>query len=262
MLDKVGHLIEDRIYTGTDMNRKLVMEQRDAVVAGRITEYLKATDRYAKTIVFCEDIEHATRMRQALSNANADICATQPKYVVQITGDNAEGKRELDNFINPEKTYPVIATTSRLISTGVDAQTCKLIVLDQTIKSMTLFKQIIGRGTRLREDLGKSWFTILDFKRATELFADETFDGEPVQVYEHKPGEPMAPPPLVELPPSVPPEPVRGIGTGACRVVSLRVSGSSPPHHAAPQPFPIGACCLPGTACRPCCRTETRGVLS
>ncbi|RYF53284.1 MAG: DEAD/DEAH box helicase, partial [Comamonadaceae bacterium] len=125
MRDKFGHLIEDRVYTGTDMNRKLVMEQRDAVVAGRITEYLKATDRYAKTIVFCEDIEHATRMRQALSNANADICATQPKYVVQITGDNAEGKRELDNFIDPEKTYPVIATTSRLMSTGVDAQTCK-----------------------------------------------------------------------------------------------------------------------------------------
>lgn len=210
MRDKFGHLIEDRIYTATDMNRKLVMEQRDAVVAGRITEYLKATDRYAKTIVFCEDIEHATRMRQALSNANADICAAQPKYVVQITGDNAEGKRELDNFIDPEKTYPVIATTSRLMSTGVDAQTCKLIVLDQTIKSMTLFKQIIGRGTRLREDLGKSWFTIFDFKRATELFADETFDGEPVQVYEPKPGEPMAPPPPVDLPPSVQPEPVEG----------------------------------------------------
>jgi type I restriction enzyme R subunit len=107
-------------------------------------------------------------MRQALSNANADICKDNPKYVVQITGDNAEGKRELDNFIDPDKTYPVIATTSKLMSTGVDAQTCKLIVLDQNIKSMTLFKQIIGRGTRLREDLGKSWFTILDFKRATE----------------------------------------------------------------------------------------------
>ena len=199
--DKFGHLIEDRIYTGADMNRKLVMEQRDAVVAAKVTEYLKATDRYAKTIVFCEDIEHAERMRKALSNANADLCATQPKYVVQITGDNTEGKRELDNFIDPEKTYPVIAVTSKLMSTGVDAQTCKLIVLDQTIKSMTLFKQIIGRGTRLREDLGKSWFTILDFKRATELFADKDFDGEPVQVYEPQPGEPMAPPPPVGLPP-------------------------------------------------------------
>ncbi len=198
--DKFGHLIEDRIYTGADMNRKLVMEQRDAVVAAKVTEYLKATDRYAKTIVFCEDIEHAERMRKALSNANADLCSTQPKYVVQITGDNTEGKRELDNFIDPEKTYPVIAVTSKLMSTGVDAQTCKLIVLDQTIKSMTLFKQIIGRGTRLREDLGKSWFTILDFKRATELFADKDFDGEPVQVYEPQPGEPMAPPPLLDLP--------------------------------------------------------------
>lgn len=194
MRDKFGHLIEDRIYTGADMNRKLVLEQRDAVVARKITEYLKATDRYAKTIVFCEDIEHAARMRQALSNANADICASQPKYVMQITGDNVEGKRELDNFIDPEKTYPVIATTSRLMSTGVDAQTCKVIVLDQTIRSMTLFKQIIGRGTRLREDLDKSWFTILDFKRATELFADEQFDGDPVQVYEPGPDEPLAPP--------------------------------------------------------------------
>lgn len=198
MRDKFGHLIEDRVYTGADMNRKLVMEQRDAVVAAKVTEYLKATDRYAKTIVFCEDIEHAERMRKALSNANADLCATQPKYVVQITGDNMEGKRELDNFIDPEKTYPVITVTSKLMSTGVDAQTCKLIVLDQTIKSMTLFKQIIGRGTRLREDLGKSWFTILDFKRATELFADKDFDGEPVQVYEPQAGEPVAPP--VELP--------------------------------------------------------------
>ena len=145
-----------------------MLERRDAVVAAKITEYLKATDRYAKTIVFCEDIDHAARMRQALANANADLCASQPKYVVQITGDNPEGKRELDNFIDPEKTYPVIATTSKLMSTGVDAQTCKLIVLDQNIKSMTLFKQIIGRGTRLREDLGKTWFTILDFKRATD----------------------------------------------------------------------------------------------
>ncbi|MFM1908341.1 MAG: Type restriction enzyme protein, partial [Pseudomonadota bacterium] len=132
--------------------------------------------------------------RQALSNANADICATQPRYVVQITGDNAEGKAQLDNFIDPEKTYPVIATTSKLMSTGVDAQTCKLIVLDQNIKSMTLFKQIIGRGTRINETYGKSWFTILDFKRANELFADPQFDGEPVQVYQPQPDEPIHPP--------------------------------------------------------------------
>ncbi len=199
MTDKLGNVIEDRIYTGADMNRKLVLERRDEVVAAKITEYLKGTDRHAKTIVFCEDIDHAARMRQALSNSNVDICATQPKYVVQITGDNAEGKAQLDHFIDPEKTYPVIATTSKLMSTGVDAQTCKLIVLDQNIKSMTLFKQIIGRGTRLREDLGKSWFTILDFKRATELFADKDFDGEPMQVYQPTGDEPVVPPePLTE----------------------------------------------------------------
>ncbi|MFN8992929.1 MAG: EcoAI/FtnUII family type I restriction enzme subunit R, partial [Pseudomonadota bacterium] len=194
MTDKLGHVIEDRVYTGRDMNRRLVLERRDEVVAAKITQYLKATNRYDKTIVFCEDIDHAARMRQALSNANADICQTQPNYVVQITGDNAEGKAQLDNFIDPEKPLPVIATTSKLMSTGVDAQTCKLIVLDQNIKSMTLFKQIIGRGTRLREDLGKSWFTILDFKRATELFADKDFDGDPVQIYEPKGDDPIDPP--------------------------------------------------------------------
>lgn len=194
MTDKHGNVIEDRIYNATDMNRSLVLERRDEVVAAKITEYLKATDRHAKTIVFCEDIDHASRMRQALANANADIAASQPLYVVQITGDNAEGKAQLDNFIDPEKRYPVIATTSKLMSTGVDAQTCKLIVLDQNIRSMTLFKQIIGRGTRLREDLGKTWFTILDFKRATDNFADPAFDGDPVQVYEPGPGEPVAPP--------------------------------------------------------------------
>ncbi|MEO8022158.1 DEAD/DEAH box helicase family protein [Polaromonas sp.] len=215
MTDNTGQIIEDRVYTGRDMNRKLVLEPRDAVVAERITAYLKATDRMAKTIVFCEDIDHASRMRQALSNANADLCATKSNYVVQVTGDNPEGKRELDNFIDPEKDYPVIATTSKLMSTGVDAQTCKLIVLDQNIKSMTLFKQIIGRGTRLREDLGKSWFTILDFKRATELFADKDFDGDPVQIYEPKGDDPIAPPDTPDpLDPAnlnpVRPEPVEG----------------------------------------------------
>ena len=215
MTDKLGNVIEDRVYTGVDMNRKLVLERRDEVVAAKITEYLKATNRYDKTIVFCEDIEHAARMRQALSNANADLCAAQPNYVVQITGDNPEGKRELDNFIDPEKTYPVIATTSKLMSTGVDAQTCKLIVLDQNIKSMTLFKQIIGRGTRLREDLGKSWFTILDFKRATELFADPAFDGDLAQIYVPGPGQPVAPPsPPEDDPDALPGEPVGGPGVG------------------------------------------------
>ena len=194
MTDKLGNVIEDRVYNSIDMNRKLVLERRDEVVAAKITEYLKATDRYAKTIVFCEDIDHANRMRQALSNANADIAATNPLYVVQITGDNPEGKAQLDNFIDPEKRFPVIATTSKLMSTGVDAQTCKLIVLDQNIRSMTLFKQIIGRGTRLREDLGKTWFTILDFKRATDNFADPAFDGDPVQIYEPRADEPVNPP--------------------------------------------------------------------
>ncbi|RZS53294.1 EcoAI/FtnUII family type I restriction enzme subunit R [Sphaerotilus mobilis] len=217
MTDKHGNLIEDRIYTGPDMNRKLVLERRDEVVAAKITEYLKATDRHAKTIVFCEDIDHAARMRSALSNANADICQTQPRYVVQITGDNAEGKAQLDNFIDPEKPYPVIATTSKLMSTGVDAQTCKLIVLDQNIQSMTLFKQIIGRGTRLREDLGKTWFTILDFKRATELFADKDFDGEPVQVHEPRGDEPV-----------VPPENVDGIGPDGDPGADDRADAPSP----------------------------------
>lgn len=207
MTDKHGHVIEDRIYNANDMNRKLVLESRDDTVARKITEHLKATDRYAKTIVFCEDIDHAARMRQALSNANADICAANPKYVVQITGDNPEGKRELDNFIDPEKTYPVIATTSKLMSTGVDAQTCKLIVLDQNIKSMTLFKQIIGRGTRINEQMGKTWFTILDFKRATELFADPTFDGEPVQIYEPVGDQPVAPPDELQDHPGQPGDP-------------------------------------------------------
>ncbi|TAM21982.1 MAG: DEAD/DEAH box helicase [Rhodanobacter sp.] len=210
MTDKLGHVIEDRIYNAIDMNRKLVLEARDEVVAAKITEYLKATDRFAKTIVFCEDIDHASRMRQALSNANADISRDHPKYVVQITGDNPEGKLELDNFIDPEKTYPVIATTSKLMSTGVDAQTCKLIVLDQNIKSMTLFKQIIGRGTRLREDLGKTWFTILDFKRATDIFADKNFDGDPVQIYEPRGDDPVDPP----EPPADPPPDAGGAAPG------------------------------------------------
>jgi type I restriction enzyme R subunit len=220
MTDKLGNLIEDRVYTVRDMNRQLVLEHRDQVVAAKITEYLKATDRYDKTIVFCEDIDHAARMRQALSNANADICQTQPNYVVQITGDNAEGKAQLDNFIDPEKPIPVIATTSKLMSTGVDAQTCKLIVLDQNIKSMTLFKQIIGRGTRLREDLGKSWFTILDFKRATELFADKEFDGDPVQIYEPGGDDPVDPP--------VPPAAAAGEG------------GAAPDDGAPPEPGSLG----------------------
>lgn len=195
MLDDNGHPIEDRIYNAADMNRNLVLGLRDRVVAGKITEYLKGTDHNAKTIVFCEDVDHAQRMTAALAQANKDICATRHKYVMQITGDNEVGKRELDNFIDPDSPDPVIAVTSKLMSTGVDAQTCKLVVLDQNIKSMTLFKQIIGRGTRLNEEHGKQFFTILDFKRATELFADKDFDGEPVQIYRPTGDDDVVPPP-------------------------------------------------------------------
>lgn len=197
-VDSKGQVVEDRIYNASDMNKTLVLTQRDQAVARRITEFLKATDRMAKTIVFCEDIDHAARMRQALINANPDLASQNPKYVMQITGDNEEGKLELDNFINPRKPYPVIACTSRLMTTGVDAKTCKLVVLDRTINSMTEFKQIIGRGTRIDEDYGKLWFTILDFKRATELFADEAFDGEPVVVFEPQAGGPVVPPEEVD----------------------------------------------------------------
>lgn len=183
-LDKYGKEIEDRIYNQKDFDRDLVLDQRTKLVARKVTEYLNATDRFDKTIVFCENIDHAERMRQALVNENGDLVALNSKYVMRITGDNPEGKAELDNFILPESRYPVIATTSRLMSTGVDAQTCKLIVLDQRIQSLTQFKQIIGRGTRINEDYDKYYFTIMDFKKATELFADPDFDGEPVEVYE------------------------------------------------------------------------------
>jgi type I restriction enzyme R subunit len=176
------------------MDRTLVLEKRTELVAKKITEFLVATDPYAKTIVFCDDIDHAERMRQALVNLNPERVKENRKYVMRITGDEQEGKAELDNFINPEERYPVIATTSKLMTTGVDAQTCKLVVLDQHIKSMTEFKQMIGRGTRINEDYGKYWFTIMDFKKATELFADKDFDGEPVVIYEPKPYEPPVPP--------------------------------------------------------------------
>ena len=162
--------------------------------AAKITEFLKATDRFAKTIVFCEDIEHAERMRQALVNANPDLAGANSKYVMRITGDNEEGKLQLDNFIDPESTFPVIVTTSRLMTTGVDAQTCHLIVLDRRINSMTEFKQIIGRGTRINEDYNKFYFTIMDFRRATALFADPDFDGDPVQIYEPSPEQSPIPP--------------------------------------------------------------------
>lgn len=153
--DKYGQEIEDREYNDLDYDRNLILEKRTELVAARITEFLKATDRFAKTIVFCDNIDHAERMRQALVNANPDLAAANNKYIMRITGDNDEGKAQLDNFIDPESTFPVIATTSQLMSTGVDAQTCHLIVLDKRINSMTEFKQIIGRGTRINEDYNK-----------------------------------------------------------------------------------------------------------
>ena len=192
--DKNGNEIEDRIFNQKDMDRNLVLTKRTELVAKKITEFLSKTDPYAKTIVFCDDIDHAERMRQALVNLNPERIKENRKYVMRITGDDKEGKAELDNFINPEERYPVIATTSKLMTTGVDAQTCKLVVLDQHIKSMTEFKQIIGRGTRINEEFGKTWFTIMDFKKATELFSDPAFDGEPVVIFEPKGDESVIPP--------------------------------------------------------------------
>ena len=183
-LDKAGNPVEDRMYNQTDFDRTIVLEGRRKQVATKITEFLKGNDRFAKTIVFCVDIEHAEAMRAALANANADMVQISDKYVMQITGDNKEGKLELDNFINPRETYPVIATTSKLMTTGVDAQTCKLIVLDSNIGSMTEFKQIIGRGTRINEEYGKTYFTIMDFRNVTNHFADPAFDDDPVMIKE------------------------------------------------------------------------------
>ncbi len=192
--DRFGNLIEDRIYNQKDFDRSLVLDERTRLVAWKITEYLESIGPYSKTIVFCEDIDHAERMRQALVNLNPERVKENAKYVMRITGDDPLGKAELDNFIDPEQRYPVIATTSQLMSTGVDAQTCKLVVLDKRIQSMTEFKQIIGRGTRINEDYDKFWFSIMDFKKATELFADAAFDGEPVQIYDPEPGDDPEPP--------------------------------------------------------------------
>jgi len=189
--DKDGNLVDDRIYNRKDFDRTLVIDERTETVARKLTEFMKGYDRYAKTIVFCSDIDHAERMRFALNQLNPDMVNINDKYVMQITGDNDEGKRELDNFINPEETYPVIATTSELMTTGVDAQTCKIIVLDAEIKSMTKFKQIVGRGTRINEEFDKLYFTILDFRNVTDLFADPDFDGDPIRIKPINENEPI-----------------------------------------------------------------------
>ena len=194
-LDRNGEEIEDRIYNVKDFDRNLVIDGRTKLVAQKVTAFLNESgDRFQKAIVFCVDQEHAARMRHALINENADLVDDNSRYVMRITGADAEGQDQLDNFIDPESKYPVLVTTSRLLSTGVDVQTCRLIVLDRAVGSMTEFKQIVGRGTRVHEDTSKFYFTLMDFRGATSHFADPEFDGEPVQIYEPKEGDPIAPP--------------------------------------------------------------------
>ncbi|HYI94658.1 MAG TPA: DEAD/DEAH box helicase family protein [Bryobacteraceae bacterium] len=192
-VDKFGQVVEQRQYNTRDYDRTLVLEKRTRLVASKVWEYLRNTDPMAKTIVFCDDQDHAERMRQELVKL-IPAAANNRRYVMRITSDDPEGKAQISYFIDNDEPYPVIATTSKLLSTGVDAKTCKLIVLDQNINSMTEFKQIIGRGTRIREDYQKLYFTIMDFKGATRLFADPEFDGEPVVVYEPRPDQPVVPP--------------------------------------------------------------------
>ena len=211
-LDKFGNVIEDRIYTNSDFDYNIILEDRTYEVAKEITEYLKSTDRMQKTIVFCATEDHAERMRIALNNLNADMVKENPDYVVRITGSDTYGKSKLDYFISVSAPYPVIATTSKLLSTGADCKMTKLIVLDEMINSMTEFKQIIGRGTRLREKEGKNHFVVMDFRNVTRLFSDPDWDG-PIEIVEgfdpnHKPtpkpdtpgngGDPVSPPPTVD----------------------------------------------------------------
>ena len=211
-LDIDGNPVEQRTYTQEEFDRKIIVEERRQLVAERITDFMKVNDcRYAKTIVFCESIEHAQDTVRRLENLNHDLVAENPKYVMQITGDNDIGKKQLDNFVDPNSKYPVIAVTSRLMSTGVDAETCKIIALDRTIGSMTEFKQIIGRGTRIKEKFEcdgeedtKMYFSILDFRKNYLKFNDPAFDGDPVTVTLVDPGKPFTPPPVKPEPPQGP----------------------------------------------------------
>jgi len=211
-LDIDGNPVEQRTYTQEEFDRKIIVEERRQLVAERITDFMKVNDcRYAKAIVFCESIEHAQDTVRRLENLNADLVAENPKYVMQITGDNDIGKKQLDNFVDPNSKYPVIAVTSRLMSTGVDAETCKIIALDRTIGSMTEFKQIIGRGTRIKEKFEcdgeedtKMYFSILDFRKNYLKFNDPAFDGDPVTVTLVDPGKPFTPPPVKPEPPQGP----------------------------------------------------------
>ncbi len=211
-IDKYGYEIEDRIYNQKDFDQHLVIDERTKRVARKVSEFLKESgDRFQKTIVFCVDTEHAARMRQALINENPDMVQQNQRYVMRITGDDADGVAQVGNFIDPEAKYPVIVTTSRLLSTGVDAQTCRLIVLDREVGSMTEFKQIMGRGTRVHEETKKYYFTLIDFRKATNHFADPDFDGEPVQIYEPGEDDPVTPPdnvpPPIDGEDPIPPEP-------------------------------------------------------
>lgn len=194
-LDVYGNLIEDREYNAKDYDKTMIIDNRTGIIAQRITEFLKKTDRFSKSIIFCTDIDHAERLRQALVNENSDLVKQNPKYIMRITGDNPEGKAQLDNFSDRESMYPTIVTTSKLLTTGVDVKTCKLIVLESNINSMTEFKQIIGRGTRLDPEHGKEYFTILDFRNASRLFADPDFDGDPEGVIDIPPGDEIEPDP-------------------------------------------------------------------
>ena len=193
--DKRGQLIDDRIYNVKDFDRNIVIDTRTQRVAKWVSDYLKQSgDRMQKSIIFCVDTEHAAQMRQALIVENQDLVLKNERYVMRITGDDQAGTSQLGNFIDPESSYPVLVTTSRLLSTGVDAQTCRLIVLDRPVGSMTEFKQIVGRGTRVHEDTKKYYFTLVDFRKATNHFADPTFDGDPVQIYEPGENDPVVPP--------------------------------------------------------------------
>jgi type I restriction enzyme R subunit len=215
-LDREGQQIEDRIYNTKDFDRNLVLDDRTALVAKKVSEFLKESgNRYQKTIVFCVDQEHAARMRQALINENSDLVAENARYVMRITGNDAEGQAQLGNFIDPESRYPVIVTTSKLLSTGVDAQTCRLIVLDREVGSMTEFKQIVGRGTRVHEDSKKYFFTLMDFRGSSSHFADPDFDGEPVQIYEPGSDDPVSPPVVPPIDVVVSPEDETIVDDGA-----------------------------------------------
>ena len=238
--DRHGLLIDDRIYNVKDFDRTLVIDARTQRVAQWITDYLKQSgNRMQKTIIFCVDTEHAALLRQALIVENQDLVLKNERYVMRITGDDAAGTEQLDNFIDPESPYPVLVTTSRLLSTGVDAQTCRLIVLDRAVGSMTEFKQILGRGTRVHEDTQKYYFTLVDFRGATAHFADPDFDGDPVQIYE--PGE--HDPPLPPDPPPPPPgtdegEGDEGEGDGGDILVDPPMPPDPPPPGPPPPPPP------------------------